>query len=163
MQVDPINPTLKPPGSKPLKLKYGIPLSSFAFKFNLRRYSKAAFEQQKQRHGLKAWAFTLVHFSAQPKPFWSHLPVSPCLIEWGKIMHPTYPTKCAYVEPKIGRVLVSPWVKERGRAVGIQTFDLDRLASNTLASHRLVQWVTKHHGCVVSEVRAYIRSLLSST
>jgi len=27
---------------------------------------------------------TLVHFSAQPKPFFSHLPVSPCLIDWGK-------------------------------------------------------------------------------
>jgi hypothetical protein len=35
---------------------------------------------------------TLVHFSAQPKPFWSHLPVYPCLIDWGEIMHPTYPT-----------------------------------------------------------------------
>jgi hypothetical protein len=32
---------------------------------------------------------TLVHFSAQPQPFWSHLPVSPCLIDWGKILHPT--------------------------------------------------------------------------
>jgi hypothetical protein len=40
---------------------------------------------------------TLVNFSAQPKPLWSHLLVSPCLIDWGKIMHPTYPTKCAYV------------------------------------------------------------------
>jgi len=47
---------------------------------------------------------TLVHFSAQPVPFWSHLPVSPCLIDWGKIMHPTYPTKCAYVEARSGRV-----------------------------------------------------------
>ena len=47
---------------------------------------------------------TLVHFSAQPKPFWSLLPVSPCLINWGKIMHPTHPTQCAYVEPKNGRV-----------------------------------------------------------
>ena len=47
---------------------------------------------------------TLVHFSAQPKPFWSHLPVSPCLIDWGKIMHPIYPTKYAHVEPKDGRV-----------------------------------------------------------
>ena len=47
---------------------------------------------------------TLVHFSAQPKPFWSHLPTSPCLIDWGIIMHPTYPTKCAYVEPKSGGV-----------------------------------------------------------
>jgi hypothetical protein len=42
--------------------------------------------------------------SAQPKPFWSHLPVSLCLIDWGEIMHPTYPTECAYVEPKSGRV-----------------------------------------------------------
>jgi hypothetical protein len=25
--------------------------------------------------------FTLVHISAQPKPFWSHLSVSPCLID----------------------------------------------------------------------------------
>jgi hypothetical protein len=32
---------------------------------------------------------TLVHFSAQPKPFWSHLPVFPCLIDRGQIMHPT--------------------------------------------------------------------------
>ena len=47
---------------------------------------------------------TLVHFSPQPKPFWSHLPVSPCLIDWRRILHPTYPTKCAYVEPKSGRV-----------------------------------------------------------
>jgi hypothetical protein len=38
---------------------------------------------------------TLVHFSAQHKPFWSHLPVSPCLIDGGGSMHPTYPTKCA--------------------------------------------------------------------
>jgi len=29
-------------------------------------------------------ALTLVHFSAQRKPFWSHLPVFPCLVDWGK-------------------------------------------------------------------------------
>jgi hypothetical protein len=32
------------------------------------------------------------------------LSVSPWLIDWGKIMHPTYPSKCAYVKPKSGRV-----------------------------------------------------------
>jgi hypothetical protein len=47
---------------------------------------------------------TLDHYSAQPKPFWSHLPVSLCLIDWGKIMRPTYPTKCAYAEQNSGRV-----------------------------------------------------------
>ena len=47
---------------------------------------------------------TLVHFSAQRKPFWSHLLASPCLLDWGKVMHPRHPTQCAYVEPKSGRV-----------------------------------------------------------
>jgi len=30
--------------------------------------------------------------------------LSPCLIDWGKTMHRTYPTECAYVEPKSERV-----------------------------------------------------------
>ena len=38
MQVDSIKPTLKAPGTKHLKLKYGELLSSYAFKMNLRRY-----------------------------------------------------------------------------------------------------------------------------
>ena len=38
-QVDPIKPTLKAPGIELLKLKFDEPLSNFAFKFNLRRYS----------------------------------------------------------------------------------------------------------------------------
>ena len=42
-------------------------------------------------------------------------------------------------------------LKERGREVGIEHFNLDRKASNTLKSHRLVQWVTKHYGCAHSE------------
>ena len=42
MQIDPVKPKLKPPGTKRLKLKYDEPLSKFAFKFNLRRYIKAS-------------------------------------------------------------------------------------------------------------------------
>jgi len=42
VQVDPIKPTLKAPGSKRLKLKYDNLHSSFAFKFNLRRCTTAA-------------------------------------------------------------------------------------------------------------------------
>ena len=38
MQVDPIKPALKVPGTKRLKLIYDRPLSNFAFEFNLRRY-----------------------------------------------------------------------------------------------------------------------------
>ena len=39
MQVNPIKPTLKTPGTKRLKLENDDLLSSFAFKFNLRRYT----------------------------------------------------------------------------------------------------------------------------
>jgi len=40
VQIDPIKPTLKPPVTKRLKLKYHVTLSNFAFKFNLRRHNK---------------------------------------------------------------------------------------------------------------------------
>ena len=52
VQVDPIKTTLKAPGIKLLKLKYDKPLSNFAFKFNLRRYtsgSSGAGERRSQR------------------------------------------------------------------------------------------------------------------
>ena len=42
MQVDPIEPTLKAPGTRRLRLNYDVLLSSFALKFNLRRYSLRA-------------------------------------------------------------------------------------------------------------------------
>jgi hypothetical protein len=42
VQVDPMKPMFKAPGSMLLKLIYDEPLSSFTFKFNLRRYSTAA-------------------------------------------------------------------------------------------------------------------------
>jgi hypothetical protein len=40
VQVHPIKPTLKAPGTKRLKLEYDVLLSNFAFRFNMRRYSK---------------------------------------------------------------------------------------------------------------------------
>jgi hypothetical protein len=39
VQVDPVKPKLKLPGIKRLKLKCHVLLSSFAFKFKLRRYT----------------------------------------------------------------------------------------------------------------------------
>ena len=41
MQVDPFKLKLKPPGTKRLKLNCDILLSTFAFKFILRRYTEA--------------------------------------------------------------------------------------------------------------------------
>jgi len=43
VQVDPIKPKLKPPGTERLKLNCDIQLSTSAFKFNLRRYTQAEF------------------------------------------------------------------------------------------------------------------------
>jgi len=40
VQVDPIKPTLKAPGTKRLKLECDELLSKFAFRFNLRRYDE---------------------------------------------------------------------------------------------------------------------------
>ena len=48
-----------------------------------------------QRMAATPQGLTLVHFSAQPKPCRSHLFLSPCLIDWGEMMHPTLPAKCA--------------------------------------------------------------------
>jgi hypothetical protein len=38
VQVDPIKPKLKPAGTKPLKLKWDVLLSTSVFEFNWRRY-----------------------------------------------------------------------------------------------------------------------------
>ena len=101
MQVDPIKPKLKPPGTKRLNLNCDVLLSTYSFNLNLRRYIEYAAMFRELCTGYRQ-ELTLVHFSAQPKPFWStsHLPVgvSTCLIDWGKIMHSIYPTKCVYVE-----------------------------------------------------------------
>ena len=35
--------------------------------------------------------------------------------------------------------------------MGIEAFKLDRTASNTMQSHRLVQWAARHHGLEYSE------------
>ena len=40
MQVDPIKPMLKPPGTELLKLKHDVLLSTFAFNFNSRLYTQ---------------------------------------------------------------------------------------------------------------------------
>ena len=53
MQVDPIKPVLKAPGTMRLKRECGKLLSSFAFNSNLRRYNEA--ENAPLRAVLKGW------------------------------------------------------------------------------------------------------------
>ncbi len=74
-------------------------------------------------------------------------------------LEPEYPKTEEFEESNYNR-LVRKWggvaqfeaqkqrhrLKERGQEVGIHHFKLDRIASNTFASHRLVQWVTKTRG-----------------
>ena len=96
MQVDPVKFTLKAPGTNPSTLKYDGPLSTFAFKFNLRRYMEAGLDPAmlatdlaeylvrkgvpfRETHHISGAAvklaedrgqgLTLVHYSAQPEPF----------------------------------------------------------------------------------------------
>jgi hypothetical protein len=60
VQVDPIKPTLKAPGIKGLRLEYDILLSSFAFNFNLRRYTMPPFSRSLADEGAAIKAFKLV-------------------------------------------------------------------------------------------------------
>jgi len=75
VQLYPIKPTLKPPRTKRLKLKYDELVSNFDFNFSLRRYSQAgAGAALLRRRNLALstgdWqGLTLVHFSAQRKRF----------------------------------------------------------------------------------------------
>ena len=72
MQVDPMQPTLKAPGTNRLTLKGDEPLSTFAFKFNSRRCSQEDLEEQLlASNGAWSWrterrqGLTLVHVGAQ--------------------------------------------------------------------------------------------------
>ena len=74
-------------------------------------------------------------------------------------LEPDYPTDPSFEETNRAR-LIRKWggsagwesqkarhrLKERGQEVGIEHFNLDRIASNTFASHRVVQWVTRTLG-----------------
>ena len=79
-------------------------------------------------------------------------------------LEPDYPTDPSFEETNRVRLLrkwggPEGWeqqkrghaLKERGREVGIEHFNLDRIASNTRASHRLVQWVTRTLGINAAE------------
>ena len=59
VQVDPMRPTLKPPGAKRLILEYDELLANFAFKFNLHRYSMGAGSATAWRYSAatRAWPY----------------------------------------------------------------------------------------------------------
>ena len=59
VQVEPIKSNMKAPGAQRLKLKYDNPISSFAFNFNLRRYSVGCLRRQKYTTmgGVSKWVW----------------------------------------------------------------------------------------------------------
>mmetsp|Transcript_19133 Transcript_19133/g.49010 ORF Transcript_19133/g.49010 Transcript_19133/m.49010 type:complete len:231 (-) Transcript_19133:568-1260(-) len=91
-------------------------------------------------------------------------PMSFNLIRVPYFLEPDYPTGPEFEETNRVR-LIRKWggeggwnaqkarhrLKERGQEVGIEHFNLDRIASNTFASHRLVQWVTRTLGTNAAE------------
>ena len=60
MQVHPIEPPLKAPGTKRLKLKCDIMLLTSAFKFNLRRYTEDVYHSQAFQLPIKAFRLPVV-------------------------------------------------------------------------------------------------------
>jgi predicted DsbA family dithiol-disulfide isomerase len=86
-------------------------------------------------------------------------------------LEPNYDAKKVYIETNRQRLIhkwggVHNWniqkhrhqLKQRGEQVQIPHFNLDRLASNTMRSHRLIQYIGKRYGLSVSE---YIYDILN--
>jgi len=70
VQVDPITPTLKAPGTKSLNQTRIKLLSSLALKSKSRRYIQVLLEERSRaRAAMQRRGLTLVHFSAQCEPF----------------------------------------------------------------------------------------------
>lgn len=79
-------------------------------------------------------------------------------------LEPNYDENMPYIESNRDR-LVNKWggkagwerqkashdLKGRGLEAGIEHFNLDRLAANSMASHRLIQYIGKTYGLEVSE------------
>mmetsp|Transcript_8035 Transcript_8035/g.19602 ORF Transcript_8035/g.19602 Transcript_8035/m.19602 type:complete len:230 (+) Transcript_8035:132-821(+) len=98
------------------------------------------------------------------KPMNPGSPVGFCVLRVPFFLEPEYPTDESFGETNRVR-LVRKWggqanwqvqkarhgLQERGLQVGIKHFNLDRVASSTLASHRIVQWMTKKHGITAAE------------
>ena len=100
----------------------------------------------------------------QAEPLHADAPLEFVVLRVPFFLEPDYPTSPEFEETNRVR-LIRKWggeagwkrqkarhqLKERGQAVGIEHFNLDRVASNTLASHRLVQWVTRTIGVTAAE------------
>jgi predicted DsbA family dithiol-disulfide isomerase len=100
---------------------------------------------------------------SNPLPGAKH-PLAFSIIRVPFFLEPGYDEKKPFIESNRAR-LMQKWggpdgwerqkrghdLKGRGMEAGIPHFNLDRLASNTMASHRLIQYLGKQYGLDVSE------------
>lgn len=98
------------------------------------------------------------------KPLNAESPLAFAVVRVPFFLEPDYDESKPFIESNRNR-LVKKWggkrgweeqknrhdLKGRGMAAGIPHFNLDRLTSNTMASHRLIQHVGKRYGLNVSE------------
>jgi len=70
VQDDSIKPMLKPSGTKHLQLEYDILLSTFAFKFNLRRYTLVPRGTHPMDHSVAEEAAAVLQFVAEQLAGW---------------------------------------------------------------------------------------------
>lgn len=96
------------------------------------------------------------------KPLDKDRPLAFAVLRVPFFLEPDYDEKKPFIETNRERLLHkwgSQWqrqkqthdLKGRGLQAGIPHFNLDRLASNTMASHRLIQYLGKKYGLDVSE------------
>jgi hypothetical protein len=101
-----MKPKLKPPGTKRLKVRCDVLLSTSAFKFNLRRYIKLMRKQQQEQSTLStAGAYTRSLFSStsavsdtQKHPTHRKHPLTPPYTGYTIPTRTPYPIKSAQVE-----------------------------------------------------------------
>eukprot|EP00527_Entomoneis_sp_CCMP2396_P007932 CAMPEP_0198150740 /NCGR_PEP_ID=MMETSP1443-20131203/52246_1 /TAXON_ID=186043 /ORGANISM="Entomoneis sp., Strain CCMP2396" /LENGTH=257 /DNA_ID=CAMNT_0043816149 /DNA_START=165 /DNA_END=939 /DNA_ORIENTATION=+ len=100
---------------------------------------------------------------AEPSPSASR-PIAFAVLRVPFFLEPEYDENKTYIESNRDRLIkkwggVRGWerqkashdLKGRGLDAGIPHFNLDRLASNSMASHRLIQWIGKKYGLHASE------------
>lgn len=101
---------------------------------------------------------------AHPLPNVNNRPLAFSVLRVPFLLEPSYDETKPFVESNRDR-LIQKWggpagwerqkkmhnLKGRGMEAGIPHFNLDRLASNTMASHRLIQYLGKTYGLHVSE------------
>ena len=113
--------------------------------------------------GKKLLNRAIQHVLQNPSPT-ARRPLAFAVLRVPFFLEPQYDESAVFVERNRDRLIkkwggIEGWerqkaqhdLKGRGLEAGISHFNLDRLAANSMASHRLIQWIGKRYGLNVSE------------